>query len=151
MDKNILGTNAITQIGIVVNNIEKTSEAYARFLGMDKPKTNRTETVDQTKMEFRGEVSHAQAKLASFHLGALQLDLIEPDEHPSAWREFLDEHGEGVLHIAFIVDGMQEKISLLERINIPLVQKAEFKGGRYAYMDSLKDLKVLLEVMEFDQ
>lgn len=31
-EKNVLGTNVIAQIGILVNDIEKTSQAYADFL-----------------------------------------------------------------------------------------------------------------------
>lgn len=34
MDKNMLGTGVVVQIGILVNDIEKTSQAYADFLGV---------------------------------------------------------------------------------------------------------------------
>jgi hypothetical protein len=32
MEKNILGTNVVTQIGILVNDIEKTAQDYADLL-----------------------------------------------------------------------------------------------------------------------
>ncbi len=83
-------------------------------------------------------------------MGSLQLELIEPDEHPSTWREFLDEHGEGVHHIAFVVEGMKEKVAVLEKSQIPLIQKGEYTGGRYAYLDSVKELKVMIELLEND-
>ncbi|GFR39044.1 hypothetical protein PRECH8_23400 [Insulibacter thermoxylanivorax] len=59
---------------------------------------------------YNGEVTAARAKLAFFDMGSLQLELIEPDEHPSTWREHLDQHGEGVHHIAFQIQGVQEKL-----------------------------------------
>ncbi|EOS54646.1 hypothetical protein C812_03421 [Paenibacillus barengoltzii G22] len=37
MDKQPLGTKVITQIGIVVRDIESVSQAYADFLGVEKP------------------------------------------------------------------------------------------------------------------
>lgn len=56
-------------------------------------------------------------------MGSLQLELIEPDHQPSTWRDYLNEHGEGLHHIAFAVEGMKEKIMLLEGKGFPLQQK----------------------------
>ncbi|WP_028612043.1 VOC family protein [Paenibacillus harenae] len=151
MDKNILGTRTITQIGLLVNDIEATSQAYAEFFGVEKPKWFWTDTVDVAETEYKGESSAARAKLAFLDMGSLQLELIEPDEHPSTWREHLDQHGEGPHHIAFVVDGMKEKIALMEKSGMPLVQKGEYTGGRYAYMDTFKQLKVMLELLENDK
>jgi methylmalonyl-CoA/ethylmalonyl-CoA epimerase len=151
MDKNILGTNVITQIGILVHDIEQTSQAYANFFGVDKPQWFMTGTADIAQTEHNGEPSEARAKLAFFDMGSLQLELIEPDQHPSTWREYLDEHGEGPHHIAFVVEGMKEKVSLMEKNGMPLVQKGEYEAGRYAYMDTSKQLKIILELLENDR
>ncbi|CAM3824964.1 VOC family protein [Marinicrinis lubricantis] len=140
----------ITQIGIIVRDIEQTSEAYAQFFGIEKPKWMRTDPLEQTEMRYKGQPSEARAKLAFFDMGSVQLELIEPDEHPSTWREFLDTHGEGVHHIAFQINGMKKMLNLLEEGNMPLIQKGEYTGGRYAYVDTLKDLKVILELLEND-
>jgi methylmalonyl-CoA/ethylmalonyl-CoA epimerase len=83
-------------------------------------------------------------------MGSLQLELIEPDQHPSTWREYLDVHGEGPHHIAFVIEGMKEKITLMEGNQMPLIQKGEYTGGRYAYMDTFKDLKIIFELLEND-
>lgn len=151
MDNNILGTRTITQIGILVNDIEETSQQYANFFGVEKPNWFWTDTVDAAQTEYNGESSVARSKLAFFDMGSLQLELIEPDEHPSTWREHLDQHGEGPHHIAFVVDGMKEKVALMEKNGMSLVQKGEYTGGRYAYMDTFKQLKIMLELLENDK
>ncbi len=150
MDHRMLGTNVITQIGILVHDIEKTSQTYAEFFGVEKPQWIMTDTVDKAHTEYRGEPTKARAKLAFFNMGSLQLELIEPDHEPSTWRESLDRNGEGVHHIAFVVQGMQEKVMLLEKNGMPLLQKGDYTGGRYAYIDTLKDLKVIIELLEND-
>jgi len=150
MDKNILGNNVITQIGILVNDIEKTSQAYADFFGVENPGWSLTDTVEHAQTEYRNQSSEARAKLAFFNMGSLQLELIEPDQNPSTWREYLDEHGEGPHHIAFVIKGMKEKVALMERNQMPLIQKGEYTGGRYAYMDTFKNLKIMLELLEND-
>jgi methylmalonyl-CoA/ethylmalonyl-CoA epimerase len=150
MDKNILGTQIVTQIGIIVNDIDKVSQSYADFFGIEKPQWFWTDTVDVAQTEFNGESSEARSKLAFIDAGQLQIELIEPDENPSTWREFLDKEGEGVHHIAFQIKGMKEKIELLGRNKMPLIQKGEYTGGRYAYIDTFDELKVLIELLEND-
>jgi len=149
-DKSVLGTKSITQIGIVVHDIEATAQSYADFFGVDKPKSIWTDVQELAQTQYRGEQSPARAQLAFFNMGSLQLELIQPDEGPSTWREHLDAHGEGVHHIAFLVEGIKEKITLMEGKSMPLLQKGEYTGGRYAYMDSFKELKVVLELLEND-
>lgn len=147
----VLGTNVIAQIGILVHDIEVVSQAYADFFKVEKPQWNWTNAVELAQTEYRGSSTVARAKLAFFDMGSLQLELIEPDEHPSTWREHLNEHGEGPHHIAFMIDGMKDKVALMETKNMPLVQKGEYTGGRYAYMDTFKELKIMLELLENDR
>jgi catechol 2,3-dioxygenase-like lactoylglutathione lyase family enzyme len=148
MSNSLLGTKVVAQIGIIVKDIEKTSAAYAKFLGVEKPAWVITGPLEEAHTEYQGQPSKARAKLAFFELENIQLELIEPDKEPSTWREFLDTHGEGVHHIAFIVKGMPEKINLLAQNNFPLIQKGDYTGGCYSYIDTTGDLKVILELLE---
>lgn len=141
----------ITQIGILVHDIEAVSEAYANFFGVDKPAWSWTDTPDKAQTEFQGAPSQARAKLAFFNMDSLQLELIEPDAHPSTWRNHLEEHGEGPHHIAFVIEGMKEKIAIMESKGMKLQQKGEYTGGRYAYFDSIPQLKILIELLENDK
>ncbi len=150
MAKSALDTKVVAQIGIVVRDIETTARTYAEFFGMEVPPINWTDPQEKAQTTYRGEATAARAKLAFFDMGSLQLELIEPDEHPSTWREHLDQHGEGVHHIAFQIQGMQEKLEWLAGQGMQLVQKGEYTGGRYAYIDSIPQLKVMLELLEND-
>ncbi|WHY20762.1 VOC family protein [Paenibacillus sp. G2S3] len=143
--------NFVTQIGILVNDVEKVSTAYAEFFGLEKPEIIVTDTEDIAQTRHNGVATQARAKLAFYDMGSLQLELIEPDHEPSTWRDYLNEHGEGPHHIAVMVNGMKEKIMLLEGKGFPLQQKGEYTGGRYAYMDTFKELKVIVELLENDK
>ena len=39
MKKGILGSNVVTQVGLLVHDIEKTAQVYADFLGVAKRKS----------------------------------------------------------------------------------------------------------------
>jgi methylmalonyl-CoA/ethylmalonyl-CoA epimerase len=148
MSGGILGTNAVVQIGVIVKDIEKTGRKYAEFFGVDLPPVKVTATVDKTNAQFKGKPMPGRTKQRIFKLDNIEIELLEPDEGASTWREFLDNSGEGIHHIAFRLKGMEEKIARLEASGMELVQAGDYIGGRYAYMDSLKDLKVMIELLE---
>lgn len=147
----LLGTNLITQIGILVHDIEKTAAAYSAFLGLPMPQINLTDAEPLAQTKYLGQPSQARAKLAFFEVGpGLQLELIEPDHAPSTWRHDLDEKGEGFHHIAFVVKDMKGQLQKLDAAGMKLLQTGEYTGGRYAYVDANDSLKLVLELLEND-
>ena len=147
-NKETLGSHVVCQIGLIVRDIEKSAKAYADLFGVDVPQWIITDPEEKAHTRYRGEPTQAQAKLAFFKLGAVDLELIEPVGGPSTWQEFLDSHGEGVHHIAFQIKGMDEQVALLEKKGMPLVQRGDYTGGCYAYVDGSKQLAVILELLE---
>jgi methylmalonyl-CoA/ethylmalonyl-CoA epimerase len=145
-----LGTTTITQVGIIVQDIEARARAWADILGLPMPEISMTGTLDVAQTEYQGVPSTARAKLAFVHLGQVDLELIEPLGEPSTWKDQLDEHGDSLHHIAFHVKGMQDKLAYLDSQGISLVQRGEYTGGRYAYVDSSTQLGAILELLEND-
>jgi methylmalonyl-CoA/ethylmalonyl-CoA epimerase len=150
MGAGLLGNNVIAQIGIVVRDIERSSREFAEFFGIPVPTWRLTDGMDTARTRYRGEPTPARAKLAFMRFGGLDIELIEPDDQPSTWREHLDTRGEGVHHIAFVVEGMADRIRELEARGHRLQQKGEFTGGRYAYIDASRALKTVVELLEHD-
>lgn len=140
----------IAQIGIVVRDIEATARAWSTLLAVPVPEIAITAQLDEARTEFHGEPSTAQAKLAFFHLDNVQIELIEPIGGPSTWREHLDRHGDSLHHVAFRINGMRDALASLDAAGAPLVQRGEFTGGRYAYVDGTSRLGTILELLEND-
>ena len=134
----------------MVRDIETKAQAWADMLGLPVPDIIITDTVDLAHTEYQGEATPARAKLAFFHLGQVDLELIEPIGGPSTWQEQLDRHGESLHHLAFVIKGMKEKVAYLEAKGIPLVQRGDYTGGRYAYLDGTAQLGAVLELLEND-
>jgi hypothetical protein len=134
----------------MVRDIETKAQAWADMLGLPVPEIIITDTADLAHTEYQGEATPARAKLAFFHLGQVDLELIEPIGGPSTWQEQLDRHGESLHHLAFVIKGMKEKVAYLEAKGIPLVQRGDYTGGRYAYLDGTAQLGAVLELLEND-
>ena len=141
------GKGKITQIGLVVHDIEKASEKWAAILGFsEKPQIIITDEYDKANTQFEGKPTDARAKLAFFHLENLTIELIEPIGKNSTWYDHLEKHGEGFHHIAFQVDGMENNIKNLENKGGKLVQKGDFTGGSYSYVD-MPEVGILIELL----
>jgi len=150
MSKPALGTTTITQVGIIVGDIEAKARAWSQILGLPMPEIVITDTVDIAQSEYQGQRSTARANLAFFHMGQVDVELIEPIGEPSTWKDQLDRHGDSLHHIAFQIQGMQEKVAYLDSRGVPLVQRGEYTGGRYAYVDGGAQLGCILELLEND-
>jgi catechol 2,3-dioxygenase-like lactoylglutathione lyase family enzyme len=145
-----LGTTTVTQVGIIVRDIEAKARAWSETLGLPMPQIIVTDSVDIAQTEYEGQPTPARAKLAFFHMGQVDIELIEPIDEPSTWKDQLDQHGDSLHHIAVKIDGMSEKLAYLDAKGIPLVQRGEYTGGRYAYVDGRAQLGAILELLEND-
>jgi methylmalonyl-CoA/ethylmalonyl-CoA epimerase len=145
-----LETTIITQIGIVVQDIEAKARAWARVFGVPVPEIIVTDPVEVAHTEYCGAATPARARLAFLQMGQVSVELIEPIGEPSTWKDQLDGHGDSLHHIAVEVHGMGEKLLYLAGKGIPLVQHGEYTGGRYAYVDGTAQLGTVLELLEND-
>lgn len=139
---------SVCQIAIIVKDIEQAARRYADVFQVPVPQAIITDTEDKAHTRYHGQPTQARAKLAFFDMGQVSLELIEPIGGPSTWQEFLDEHGEGVHHIAFGVKGMDDVLKYLNGKGLPTAQRGDYTGGRYAYVDAAKMLGVNIELLE---
>lgn len=145
-----LGTTTVTQVAIIVRDIEAKAKAWAEVLGLPVPPVVITDPMEQAHTKYNGEPSTARAKLAFFKLGQVSLELIEPIGEPSTWNDQLVQHGDSLHHIAFQVNGMAKLLPLLADEGIPTVQTGDYTGGRYAYLNGTEKLGATLELLEND-
>ena len=150
MSTNPLGSTTPTQIGLVVPDIEAAVQAWALILGVDEPNIIITDPIDLAHTEYQGESTPARAKLAFFPMGQITLELIEPIGEPSTWNDQLTQHGPSLHHIAFEVKGMAERIAELAEHGLKLVQRGDYTGGRYAYLDGQEKFGAVIELLEND-
>ncbi|MEZ4668502.1 MAG: VOC family protein [Anaerolineae bacterium] len=145
-----LGTDIVMQVGLVTNDIDAMAQRYRAVLGLPEPVWVQTPGYDITETRFYSEPSQATARLAFFDFGQAQLELIQPDNVPSVWRNYLNEKGESAHHIAFIVQDTQQAVAHFAKFGIGVAQQGYYgdRSGMYTYMDSEASLGVIFELLE---
>jgi len=148
----LLNTNAVIQVGLIVKDIEKTKKKWAEFFGVPVPATIDAGDYEITQTKYKGKAApKAKCKMAFFDAGqGMQLELIQPNGEKSTWQDFLDKKGEGIHHIAFGVKGTKKILETCEKAGIKCTQQGKYGdgGGEYAYLDTVKDLKCIIETLE---
>jgi len=148
----VINTNVLTQVGFIVKDIEVSKKKFAEFFGIPAPNHFNGGPFDVAGHIYKGEPApKANCWMAFFDVGPnVQIELIQPNEAASVWRDFLEEHGEGIHHIAFHIKGMDKMIINCENFGMKCLQRGKFGdgGGEYAYMDAYDDMKCLVELLE---
>lgn len=148
MSEPILNPQAVCQVALVVKDIEKACEKYAQLFGLPNPGYIITDELAKARTTYQGRSSPAQAKLAFFDLGKIQLELIEPIGEPSTWLDGLQANGESFHHLAFMVNDTQASVKAFEQLGVPVVQQGYYEGGRYTYVDSQEEFGVVFELLQ---
>jgi methylmalonyl-CoA/ethylmalonyl-CoA epimerase len=148
MSDAILNPKAVCQVALVVKDIEKASETYAQLFGVPRPNIIITDELEKARTTYEGRPTIAQAKLAFFDLGKIQLELIEPIGEPSTWLDGLHSNGESFHHLAFMVEDTQAAVKAFEAQGVPMVQQGYYEGGMYTYVDSQEKYGVVFELLQ---
>lgn len=144
----ILTSKTVTQVAVIVKDIDKARIAWAQVLGIDAPEVSIAGSHFSRPTRYRGESSDAKAKLAFLAMDNLQIELIQPLGGKSTWQEFLDKNGEGIHHIAFNVKNIDGVEKRFEMQGMPTIQNGGWDGGAYSYIDTSGDLGCILELLE---
>jgi methylmalonyl-CoA/ethylmalonyl-CoA epimerase len=135
----------VTQIGIVVRDMDKTVERLTS-LGMG-PFQEMTLPPDRVEW-FRDKRMYADFKICFAMIGDIQIELIQPLSGESPHKEFLNTKGEGIQHIGCAVKDVQGNVDKLTEQGVEVLLRAKFPGGGgVAYCD-LGVGNIIVELIE---
>lgn len=150
MSAPLLGGASPCQIGMIVRDIAVSAAKWAAFLGVPVPQARPCGDYAVCKTEYMGRPApEANSLLAFFDLPNIQLELIEPNEAKSTWRDFLETHGEGIHHYGYQVEDIKKSMADMEAAGYHLTQFGFYgdASGAYAYYDCTKELGCFVELL----
>lgn len=145
------GARPIDQVGILVEDLEASIHRYMRLWPLSEwhVYTYGPETVPQ--LTYRGQPAAYSMRLALTTVATPQIELIQPLEGPSIYREWLDAHGEGMHHVGLVVDSLDEAIEQMQANGYALLQSGRGYGleseGGFAYFDTEAEFGLVLEAI----
>jgi methylmalonyl-CoA/ethylmalonyl-CoA epimerase len=126
----------ITQIGIIVRDIQKVADNYRTIFGIGPWQIVRMEPPILREVTLRGKPVEASMLAAIAQSGSLQLELIQPLDGPSIWKEFLDEKGEGLHHVQLNVQNPKVVLAALKEMGVDVLMSGKIGPNTFYYLDT---------------
>jgi methylmalonyl-CoA/ethylmalonyl-CoA epimerase len=127
----------IEHIGIAVRNLTEAISYYENIFGL--------------KCYAVEEVKDQKVKTAFFKVGDTKIELLESTDPEGPIGKFIEKRGEGIHHIAFAVENIEEKLVGLKEKNILLVDQVSRRGAEglnIAFLHPKSTFGVLTEICE---
>ncbi len=127
----------LDHIGIAVKNLDETLKFYTEVLGLE---LHGTEVVEEQKV-----------KVAFLPVGDTEVELLESTTDDGPIAKFIEKNGEGIQHMAFKVDNIEEAIEELKAKGMMMIdEKPRYGAGgaRIAFMHPKSTYRVLVELSE---
>jgi len=140
---------AISQIAVVCHDLQKTMEQYTRLLGWGPWNVYRHEPPRLHDTELHGKPADYTMLGAETHVDGMGFELLQPLEGPSIYKEWLNQRGEGLHHVAVMLHDRDESTHLKKKF--AELGATVLMGGRigetieYYYLDTEPSLKIVLE------
>jgi len=153
MDTRLLDEDRVMQICFVTDDLEKSARWFADLTGKPMPAVGVAASPETAQAVYHGRPAAVGCRLMMFEFGNIDVEFLQPGPEKSAWRDLLEQKGPGCHHIAFKTRNLTARNAYLESKGHALLQRGEFDGGggRYAYYDTVKDLGLMIELLEFDR
>jgi len=127
----------IEHIGIAVSNLEAAVSFYENVLGLTC--YNIEEVPDQ------------KVRTAFFMVGETKIELLESTDPEGPVGKFIMKKGEGIHHIAFAVDKIEDQLAHAELMGVKLIDHTPRKGAEgldIAFLHPGSTCGVLVELCE---
>ncbi|MFA6221987.1 MAG: methylmalonyl-CoA epimerase [Desulfomonilaceae bacterium] len=125
----------IAHLGVAVQDLESAMKFFTEDLPLEV-----THTEDYQGM-----------KIAFIPIGDSSVELLQDVSGASAIRKFLDKNGEGIHHIAYEVDDINEAISELKAKGVKLIDEKPRQGAHgmsVAFMHPKATHGILMELCQ---
>ena len=129
----------LDHIGIAVKNIEDSKKLYVDILGLLHAGS---ETVAEQKVTT-----------AFFPVGDTEVELLESTAPDGPIGNYIEKRGEGVQHLAFRVDNLEEALAELKAKGVRLIDEKPrigAGGAKIAFLHPKSTFGVLVELSERD-
>ncbi len=143
-----LKISEISQIGIVVRDLRKAVDNYWMTFGIGPWQVVKMEPPILREVTLRGKPVGTSMLAAVAQSGNIQLELIQPLDGPSIWKEFLEGRGEGLHHVQPLVQDPKVVLAALREMGVNVLMSGKIGDNVFHYMDTEPLLGIICEVID---
>lgn len=127
----------IDHIGIAIKNLEDSKSLFSKLFSL--------ESFEHDYVESQG------VNVASFYIGEVKIELLEPTSTSSPIAKYIEKKGEGIHHIAFESDDINTELSNAKDNGFQLINESPLQGAHemlVAFLHPKSTNSVLTEICQ---
>jgi methylmalonyl-CoA epimerase len=128
----------ISHMGFAVRDLDAAIRLYGEVFGLEPA--------------HRWHASDDRMEAASFHVGGIEIELMQPTSEDSPIAKFIAKRGEGIHHVAYKVDDVADALHRAAAAGIETIDKEPRHGGdgktRIGFLHPKSTMGVLTELEE---
>ncbi len=127
----------VSHIGIAVKDLQASMELFSRLLGK--------------QADHIEDVPDQKVKTAIFTVGSSSIELTQGTDSASPVTRFLEKRGEGVHHVSFVVDDIEQELVRLKGAGFQLIDERPRVGADgflVAFLHPRSTNGVLIEISQ---
>lgn len=132
----ILNLNKVSQVAIVVRDIDKAMKFYWEELGVGPWRIWEYGSPLTREMTYRGKPAKHRFVGAETMVGGMGFELVMPLEGETVYKEFLDKKDEGLHHIAYTTNDIDSVLEKFRKAGIGVLQSGKVAKDSYYYVDT---------------
>ena len=134
-------------LSVVVRNMEKAVQFY-ESIGIG-PFEDYPPLTEYKKLNVLDETGFFNLKFKVARVGDIQIQLCQPGEGKSIYKDFLEKKGEGVFHLGFVVDQVDDSEAELKKLGLKVLSSGRREDGSgFSYMDTAQKSGVTLLIRQ---
>jgi 4-hydroxyphenylpyruvate dioxygenase-like putative hemolysin len=134
-------------LSVVVRNMDEAVKFY-ESIGIG-PFEDYPPLIEYVKLNVQDQTGFFNLKFKIARVGDIQIQLCQPGEGKSPYKDFLEKKGEGVYHLGFVVDNIDDSEASLEKLGLRVLSSGRrVDGSGFSYFDTAGKAGVVLLVRQ---
>ena len=144
----------LVQVGLVVRDLDAVMEQFRVLLGAEPHRVIEKSPSAPGPKYYLGEERDFYQRVALYEMNGIEFEILQPYNDRSALTDFLDEHGEGIHHVAFDTDNFDAFEKHLNENGVQLIQtgpNSRHPALKWGFFNTNDKLGTMIEVTNFEE
>ena len=138
----------VCQIGVVVRDLDQAMRHF-ETLGIGPFEVAGGSGTIVDRKVYGNPAPEVSNRISTTQMGPVQLELVQPVSGHSVQREFLERQGEGINHLAFLVEDLETETARMAERGFTVISSGRTLGGTvFAYFDTDRVGGIVVELIQ---
>jgi len=142
----IVEFSKVSQVALVVRNLRESMRHYWEALGVGPWPVWAFDSSNLADMTPHGKPGDYSFRVGMAYVGDVSIELVEPLQGESIFKEFLNRKGEGIHHLKCSSQDAERIVEQFKKKGGKVLQSAKIGDAAFHYLDTESELGFILEL-----